>query len=116
MKGVWLWPADAKGQAKVLKNVFASEPILATLTALSKNKEGLSNAQLDVAVNSFSQWNARSIIEQLLSLGFTQYRIEWFGDAGKYVLTDLGTEVLRRLSGQPQQSPAPQAPMPKPAT
>ena len=116
MKGVWFWPADAKGQARVLRNVLASEPMLAVLSALSKRKEGLSNAQIDVAMNSFSQWNARSIIDELLSLGFMQYRIEWFGDAGKYMLTDLGTEVLGRLSGQPQQPPAPHAPASKPAT
>ena len=75
MKGIWFWPSDAKGQLKVLRKIMASEPILAALTALSKSKEGLSNAQLDSAMGSFSQWSTRWIIDQLLSLGFIEYRV-----------------------------------------
>ena len=115
MKGVWFWPSDAKEQEKILRKIMASEPILAALTALSKSKEGQSNAQLDSALASFSQWNTRSIIDQLLSLGFVEYKIEWFGDAGKYVLTELGKDVLRRLTGQPQQQMVAPLPIPKPA-
>src|SRR2546422_7656618 len=115
MQGIWFWPSDAKGQLKVLRKIMASEPILAALTALSKSKEGLSNAQLDSAMGSFSQWNTRWIIDQLLSLGFIEYRVEWFGDAGKYVLTELGKDILRRLIGQPPQQAVAPAPIPKPA-
>jgi hypothetical protein len=116
MKGIWFWPSDPKEQEKVLKDIRASEPILAALTALSKSKDGLSNAQLDIAIGSFSQWYTRWMIERLLSLGFVEYKVEWFGDPGKYVLTDLGREVLRRLTGQPPQPVvAAPVPVPKPA-
>ncbi len=115
MKGLWFWPPnDSKKQEKVLRDIRASESILAALTALSKNKDGLSNAQLDAAMASFSQWNTRWTIEQLLSLGFIEYKIEWFGDAGKYVLTELGKEILGRLTGKPQQQVVAQVPVPKP--
>ena len=115
MKGIWFWPSDVKEQVKVLRKILASESILAALTALSKSKEGLSNAQLDSAMGSFSQWNTRWIIDQLLSLGFIEYKVEWFGDAGKYVLTELGKDILRRLTGQPPQQAVAPVPIPKPA-
>ncbi len=114
MKGIWFWPNEPKQQEKVLRDIQTSEPILAALTALTKSKDGLSNAQFDVAMATFSQWNARWTIEQLLSLGFIEYKVELFGDAGKYVLTELGKNVLGRLTGKPQQQVVAQAPAPKP--
>ena len=114
-KGIWVWPSDPKEQEKVLAEIRASEWSLAALTALSKSKDGLSNAQLDIAMASFSQWNTRWYIEQLLSLGFIEYKIEWIGDAGKYMLTDLGKEILRRLTGQPLPPVAAPVPVAKPA-
>ncbi len=112
MKGIWFWPPDAREQAKILKKVAASESMLTILTALSKSKDGLSNAQIDSVTSSYSQWNSLWAIRPLLSLGFVEYKTEWFGDAGKYVLTELGKDVLVRLTGKPRQVVA-QVPAPK---
>src|SRR5438309_11334045 len=96
-KGIWVWPSDPKEQEKVLAEIRASVWSLAALTALSESKDGLSNAQLDIAMAGFSQWNTRWYIEQLLSLRFIASSIEWFGDAGNYMLTGIVEEYPRRL-------------------
>jgi hypothetical protein len=97
MKGIWSWPTEEKQQNRVIRNIAASSPMLTILTALSKNKDGLSNAQIDIAMNNFSQWNTLWALRQLLALGFIEYKIELFGNSSRYVLTELGTTIVQNL-------------------
>ena len=99
MKGIWVWPEDEKEQKKVIKKVAESAPILTVLTLLSKSKDGLSNAQIDTMMTSNSQWNTLWTLRQLLSLRFANYKLDLFGDPGKYQLTDLGKDILAKMTG-----------------
>jgi hypothetical protein len=60
------------------------------LSAISKSPDGLSNAQLDRLLSNNSQWRTLSHLKELIAIGFVQYNMQFFGDAGKYALTDLG--------------------------
>ena len=102
MKGIWSWPAEEKQQNKVIRSLEASSSMLVILTSLSKSKDGLSNAQIDIAMNNFSQWNTLWDLRQLVALGFIEYKVDLFGNSGKYMLTELGTKILQRLEGTPQ--------------
>ena len=115
MKGTWSWPTEEKQQSKIIRNITGSTSMLAILTALSKNKDGLSNAQIDIAMSSFSQWNTLWALRQLLALGFIQYNTELFGNSGKYTLTELGVKIIQKLTGQPSQSSIVQSPPVRPA-
>ncbi len=101
MKGIWSWPTEEKRQDKIIRNITASSSMLAVLIALSKNKNGLSNAQIDIAVANFSQWNTLWTLRQLLALGFVECKMELFGNSGKYVLTELGMRIAQKLTEQP---------------
>jgi len=115
VKGIWSWPTEEKQQDKTIRNVAASEPLLAVLTAISKSKDGLSNAQVDTAIGDFSQWNTLWALRQLSALGFIEYKTELFGNSGKYTLTELGKTVLQKLTGKPQQPAAVHVPVQKAA-
>jgi hypothetical protein len=100
-KGLWVWPADQKEQVRMLRRVYASPHLMAALGAISKAKDGLSNAQIDDAMSDNSNWMTRWAIEQLLSLGFIEYHVDFFGGPGKYVLSDLGTKAYAFITGRP---------------
>ena len=36
-------------------------------------------------------------MRELMALGFVQYDVQFFGDPGKYQLTDLGKTIVSRL-------------------
>ena len=119
--GLWVWPSDPKGQRKVLRQVAASPHLVAALTAIGKSKEGLSNAELDDVINDNSEWMTLWVIRQLTALGFTEFKIDFFGDPAKYRLTEIGRQALSTITGQPLQkppaptptrTPAPQVPQP----
>ena len=88
---------------------------MAALGALSKSKEGLSNAQLDDAISDNSNWMTRWVIDQLVSLGFAEYHVDFFGGPGKYVLTELGTKAHAFISGAPMPQAQVRAAPPVPA-
>ena|SRR6266849_8957055 len=120
--GLWVWPSDPKGQRKVLRQVAASPHLVAALTALAKSKGGLSNAELDDAINDNSEWMTLWVIRQLTALGFIEFKIDLFGEPAKYRLTELGRQALSIITGQPLQKPptpaparAPAPPVPQPA-
>jgi hypothetical protein len=113
-KGLWVWPSDPKAQRKVLRRVAASPHLMAALTALVKSKEGLSNAELDMAIDDNSEWMTLWMIRQLTSLGFIDYDVHFFGEPGKYQLTDLGRAALSMMTGQPLPQ-KPHAPVTPPA-
>jgi hypothetical protein len=103
--GVWVWPSDARGQRKVLRQVAASPHLMAALTALAKSKEGLNNAQIDDTINDNSEWMTLWVIRQLTALGFIEFKIDLFGDPAKYRLTELGKQAVSVITGQPMQKP-----------
>ncbi len=105
MKGIWVWPESESGQKKTVDKIRNSERLLGILSAIAKNKDGLSNAQIDLAVKNNSQWNTRWPVSELLGLGLMEYKVNLFGDAGKYTITELGKNVLQSVSSQLQSNP-----------
>jgi len=92
---------------------------MAALKAIMKSKEGLSNAEIDDLLSDNSNWMTLWVMRQLLSLGFVEYRVDFFGNPGRYTMTDLGRDVLQKLTGQaPPVKPtvAPVQPPPPPST
>jgi len=97
MKGIWVWPSEPKDQEKTMRRIMQEDELWAILGALAKTPGGLSNAQLDRLLSNNSQWRTLSHMRELTALGFTQYRVQFFGDAGKYELTDLGKVVVSKM-------------------
>ena len=97
MKGVWSWPADAEGQSRVLRKIATEDELAQVLIALAANPDGLSNSQLDRMLGNNSQWRTLSHTRELAALGFIEYQVPYFGDPGKYTLTELGRSVLPRI-------------------
>ncbi len=114
--GLWVWPADAKAQRRTLRKVASSEHLVSGMQAIAKSKDGLSNAQIDDALSEFSNWGTRWIVDQLIALGFIDYKVDFFGGPGRYVLTDLGRNALAAITGKPvQPQPVSSTPPPRPA-
>ena len=110
-RGLWVWPSDPKGQRKTLRTVAASPHLLAAMTALSKNKEGMSDSELEEAISDTSEWTTLWVVRQLTSLGFAEYKVDFFGNPARYHLTELGQNVFAVMTGKPlPPKPAPQAP------
>lgn len=110
--GFWIWPTDAKAQRRMLRNVSKAEHLVAAMQAIAKSKDGLSNAQLDDALSDYSNWQTRWVVDQLISLGFADYKVDFFGGPGKYKLTELGANALSVITGKPiqKQPPTPASP------
>jgi hypothetical protein len=109
--GLWAWPSDAKAQQNVLRKVAASPHLLRAMTCLMSNKEGLSNSELDDLTADNSDWMTLWTVRQLTSLGFVEYKVDFFGGPARYQLTELGRNALGMIAGQPvQQKPPAQAP------
>jgi hypothetical protein len=81
---------------------------MAALTALGKSKEGMSDAELDDAINDNAEWTTLWVVRQLTSLGFIEYKVDFFGNPARYQLTDAGRSALATITGQP--------PSPRPST
>lgn len=113
-KGLWVWPSDARGQRRVLKKVAASPHLASALTAIGKSKEGMSNAELDDTINDSSEWTTLWVVRQLTSLGFVDFKVDFFGNPAKYQLSELGRAALAVVTGQPL-PPKPQTPAQPPA-
>jgi len=97
VKGLWTWPAEPKEQVWVLLMIKNEDELSTILLALTNHPEGLSNAQLDRLLINNSQWRTLSHMRELIALGFVEYQVQFFGDAGKYQLTGLGKAVVPRL-------------------
>jgi hypothetical protein len=114
-KGVWVWPADPRGQKRVLQAMVDSPHVLAALQAISKSKDGLSNSELDDALTDNANWITVWAVRQLLALNFIEERVDFFGGPVKYVATELGRSALAAVTDQPAQ-PRPTPPtQPAPA-
>jgi hypothetical protein len=109
--GLWVWPSDAKAQQKVLHIVAASPHLMQAMRFLMKSKEGLSNSELDDLMADYSNWMTLWNVKQLTSLGFIEYKVDFFGGPARYQLAELGRNSLATITGQPvQQKPPAQAP------
>lgn len=97
MKGIWSWPSEPEEQDKTLRKIMQEDELVTILVALAKSPEGLSNAQLDRLLSNNSQWRTLPHMKELMALGFVQYRVQFFGEAGKYELTDLGKTAISRI-------------------
>jgi hypothetical protein len=97
MKGMWAWPSEPKEQEKILRRILAEDELLTILLALANLPEGLSNAQLDRLLANNSQWRTLAHMRELIALGFVDYHVQLFGEAGKYQLTGLGKSTVPRL-------------------
>ncbi len=97
MKGIWFWPSESKEQEKTLQMVFREDELVTILLALANGPDGLSNAQLDKLLGNNSQWRTLLHIKELMALGFVEYHVQFFGDAGKYQLTELGKSIVSRI-------------------
>jgi len=108
-KGVWAWPSDPRGQRTVMRKVASSPHLLAAMATIGKSKEGISNAELAEAINGGSEWTTLWVIRQLTSLGFIDFKVDFFGNPARYQLTENGRVVLSMITGQPlpQKPPAP---------
>ncbi len=107
MKGIWVWPTNAKEQSRVLKRVANDSRLIAVLKAVAKGKDGMSNPEVDEALGNNSDWVTIWTVRQLLALGFIDYKVDLFGEPSKYLITELGNLALLRVFGQPQ----PKSPM-----
>jgi hypothetical protein len=112
--GLWTWPSGPRGQQTVLRKVAANTHLMAALNALAKTKDGLSNAELDDAIGDSSEWMTLWVIRQLTSLGFIEFKVDFFGGPAKYQLTDMGRNAFSTLTGKPPPKPVP-IPTPPPA-
>ncbi len=115
-KGLWVWPSDPKGQRRVLRKVASSQHLVAAMQAIAKSKEGMSNSELDDAINESSEWTTLWVVRQLTSLGFLDFKVDFFGNPARYQLSELGRGALSMITGQPlpQKPPAPSPPPPQP--
>ncbi|HUK80697.1 MAG TPA: hypothetical protein VLU91_08565 [Nitrososphaerales archaeon] len=114
-KGLWVWPADSRGQRRMLRRVAASKQLTNALALVAKSKEGLSNSELDDLLNDSSEWLTLWVIRQLISLGFIESKVDLFGNPVRYRMTELGRNALSAITGQPPvkpPSPASQTPQP----
>jgi hypothetical protein len=84
---------------------------MAALTAIGKSKEGMSNTELDDAINDVSEWTTLWVVRQLTALGFLEFKVDFFGNPARYRLSDSGRAALAAITGQPMpKPPAPAAP------
>jgi hypothetical protein len=97
MRGIWVWPAEPKEQDRTLQKILREDELVAVLIALTNNPEGLSNPQLDRLLTNNSQWRTLSHMKELMALGFVDYHVQLFGDAGRYQLTELGRAIVSRI-------------------
>lgn len=113
-KGLWVWPSNPKAQRMVLRNVASSPHLTAALTALGKSREGMSDSELDDAINDNAEWTTIWVIRQLTSLGFIEYKVDFFGNPAKYQITEAGRTALATITGQPPPKPPVVATPPQP--
>ena len=97
MKGIWAWPTEPKEQDKTMQKILREDELVAMLVALTNHPEGLSNAQLDRILTNNSQWRTLLHMKELMALGFVDYHVQLFGDAGKYQLTELGKAIVSKI-------------------
>lgn len=112
--GIWVWPQDEQAQKEAIKKVSGSPHLVAAMSALAKNKEGMSNAQLDDVLGDNSNWLTLWVIRQLTAIGFIEFKVDYFGGPARYSLTELGIKTLSIITGKPIPPRAPAPPVQQP--
>jgi hypothetical protein len=98
MRGLWIWSEDAKEQDRVIGELRQEGHLASILKTLqSAGKGGLSNAEIDLALTSYSQWGTLWHLRELTALRFIEYKVALFGEPARYSLTELGTQVAARI-------------------
>jgi hypothetical protein len=97
MEGVWFWTENEREQIKLLERLKKLD-LIKILVLLAKSKDGLSNSEINNMINNNSQWRTIWDLRQLLSLGFVAYKIDLFGDPGRYQITELGKTILQTMT------------------
>lgn len=111
-KGLWIWPSDQNAQRMVLRKVAESKQLVSAMAAIAKSKEGLSNAELDDVIGDNSEWLTLNVVRQLTSLGFVEFKVDFFGGPARYQLTDRGRSAVSMITGKPVQPPQQKPPVP----
>ena len=106
MKGIWVWPTEQGEQSKTLRRIMREDELVTILDAISNTQGGLSNAQLDKLLGNNSQWRTVKHMRELAALGFVRYNVQYFGEAGKYELTELGKNALATMLAGLQATPS----------
>jgi predicted transcriptional regulator len=95
MKG--LWTAREIENGRTSKELGEEAHLVSILKILEASKNGLSNAEIDVALNNNSQWVAMWHIRELMAGGLVRYQVQLFGEPGKYTVTESGLAFLHRI-------------------
>ena len=98
MRGPWFWPSDTKEQEAVLRKIWREDELTTILAAFNDHPEGLSNAQIDKSLRNNAQWRTLWHLKELMALGLVEYVPHFFGDPGRYVLSDRGRELLHKVA------------------
>ena len=115
-EGIWVWPRTPKRQRRILTRVARSPELSTLLKALATSSEGLSNPEVGELLGNKAGWLEIWAARQLLSLGFARYKTDLFGEASRYVITDLGRWAAALISGESKPMPrASQTATPSPA-
>ena len=98
-------------------SVSSSPHLMAAMAAITKSKEGMSNAEVAEAINDTSEWTTLWVIRQLTALGFIEFKVDLFGNPARYQMTDQGRDAFSTITGRPlpKPAPAPTQPAPQPA-
>ena len=115
--GLWVWPSDQNAQRRVLRKVAEEKHLVLAMAAIAKSKEGLSNSELDDMIGDNSEWLTLNMVLQLTSLGFIEFKVDFFGNPARYLLTERGRNALSAITGKPvppQQKPPAPPPAPPP--
>lgn len=97
----------------MLRRVSEAQHLVPAMAAMVKSKTGLSNSEFDDVIGDNSEWMTLWVVRQLTSLGFIEFKVDYFGGPARYLLTELGRNSLSTITGQPAQ-PRPPAPAPQP--
>ena len=96
VKGPWVW-SDPVKRRSVLDEIKKSH-LDRILGVLAKDqRRGLSNAEIDSALRTWSLWTINWQLRELVALGLIEYKAEFFGEPGRYTITPLGVTTLLEL-------------------
>jgi repressor of nif and glnA expression len=96
MKGLWT-ASDIEADAAGTSQSAEENRLVAILRILEEHEEGVSNAEIDALLNNNSQWVAIWQIRELLAAAFIEYKLQPFGEPGRYAITTSGHAFLQRL-------------------
>ena len=100
MKGDWSW--SEQDRSSILQKLRTSSRITILRALKAKDDVGLSNAEIDSLLETSSQWLVFWELRELMALGVAKYEVQFFGEPGKYKLTESGLSILKELESADQ--------------